>query len=36
VIAESDAGGGGFDLGFEWSVVRWRESRGHDCCAALY
>ena len=36
VIAEGDAGGGGFDLGFERSVVRWRESRGHDCCAALY
>ena len=36
VIAKGDAGGGGFDLRFERSVVRWRESRGHDCCAALY
>src|SRR4029077_10920227 len=36
VIAEGDAGGGGFDLRFERSVVRWRESRGHDCSAALY
>ncbi len=36
VIAEGDAGGGGFDLRFEGRVVRWRELRGHDCCAALY
>ena len=36
MIAESDARGGSFDLRFERSVVRWRELRGHDGCAALY
>ena len=36
VIAEGDAGSGGFDMRFVRRVVRWRKSRGHECCAALY
>ena len=35
VIAEGDAGGGGFDLRFEGRVVRWRKSRGHNCCCGI-